>query len=315
MAKRKKATVPKGDMKVTSIVLGLFAVAVVLFFIFSKSKEEPAREKTFVTRVVPVTREAPVSTEEEDRYLPNENIKPQPVQPARPVPIENVPGSGGKIAIIIDDWGQTTANCKYLKEIHEPLAVSILPGLRHTKDVANCAGLYHKVAMLHLPLEAMHNGDFYPPNYIIKTTMDPALVSKIVDADLDQLPSIEGVNNHMGSKATADRALMRIIFKRIKRRGLFFVDSMTSRYSVSAELAGEMGLAYDKRDVFLDNVNTRDAIIKQIMDLAQRARHKGYAVAIGHDRHLTMQVLKDEIPLLENQGFQIVSIKSLLKNR
>ena len=80
--------------------------------------------------------------------------------------------------------------------------MSILPGLRHTKDVANCAELYHKLTMLHLPLEALHNYDFYPPDYIIKTTMNPDLVSKIVDEDLAQLPSIEGVNNHMGSKAT-----------------------------------------------------------------------------------------------------------------
>ena len=193
--------------------------------------------------------------------------------------------------------------------------MSILPGLRHTKDVANCANRYHKLTMLHLPLEALHNYDFYPSDYIIKTTMEPALVSKIVDEDLAQLPSIEGVNNHMGSKATEDRPLMRIIFKKIKKKGLFFVDSMTARNTVCAGLADEMGLAFGKRDVFLDNINTREAITKQIMVLAQKARRKGYAVAIGHDRHLTMQVLKEEIPWLEKQGFQIVSIKELLKNK
>ena len=174
-------------------------------------------------------------------YLPNENIKPvEPyplLEPVVPEPLERIPGSGGKIAIIIDDWGQTTANCKYLKEIPEALAVSILPGLRHTKDVANCAKLYHKLTMLHLPLEALHNYDFYPPDYIIKTTMSPELVSKIVDEDLAQLPSIEGVNNHMGSKATEDRPLMRIIFKKIKRKGLFFVDSMTAHNTVCARVS------------------------------------------------------------------------------
>jgi polysaccharide deacetylase 2 family uncharacterized protein YibQ len=76
-----------------------------------------------------------------------------------------------------------------------------------------------------------------------------------------------------------------------------------------------MGLAFGKRDVFLDNVNTRDAIIKQIVALGKLARHRGYAVAIGHDRRLTMQVLKEEIPWLTSQGFEIVSIKELLKNK
>jgi hypothetical protein len=133
-----------------------------------------------------------------------------------------------------------------------------------------------------------------------------------VTDDLNQLPTIDGVNNHMGSRATADRALMKIIFKLIKKRRLFFVDSMTSSKSISAALAKEMGLAYTKRDVFLDNVNTREAITKQMEVLARVARRKGYAVAIGHDRHLTMQVLKDEIPWLEKQGLQVVSIKDLL---
>ena len=120
---------------------------------------------------------------------------------------------------------------------------------------------------------------------------------------LAQLPSIEGVNNHMGSKATEDRALMTIIFKMIKKKGLFFVDSMTAHNTICEGLADEMGLAFGKRDVFLDNINTREEITKQIMVLAQKARRRGYAVAIGHDRHLTMQVLKEEIPLLEKSRF------------
>jgi polysaccharide deacetylase 2 family uncharacterized protein YibQ len=171
------------------------------------------------------------------------------------------------------------------------------------------------MTMLHLPMEAMNNNDFYPSDYVIKTTMKAALVEKILNDDLEQLPSIAGVNNHMGSKATADRPLMKLVFRRLKNKGLFFVDSMTARNSVCSKLADEMGLAFGKRDVFLDNINTREAIIKQIMSLAQRTRHKGYAVAIGHDRHLTMQVLEEQIPWLESQGFQIVSIKDLLKKR
>jgi len=318
MVKRKKTVTSKNDTKVTAIVIGLFAAAIILFVIFSKAKEEPSSPK------------ASSPSEEVESYIPEGSNKPVESRPAEYAPAESAPVSqpeytepsenvspsgGGRIAIIIDDWGMTTANCKYLKEIPEPLAVSILPGLRHTKDIARCAQENHKLAMLHLPLEAMHNGDIYPPNYIIKTSMPQALVSKIVDEDLDQLPSIEGVNNHMGSKATADRLLMKIILRKLRERGLFFVDSMTSRYSVSASLAEEMGLRYGKRDVFLDNVNTREAITKQLKLLAQKAHRRGYAVAIGHDRHLTMQVIEDEIPLLEKQGFVFVSIKDVLKNR
>jgi len=306
MVKRKKTSSSNSDTKIASIVLGLFAAAVILFFIFSKSKEPIHQEKA-----VP-------SKEVEEAYIPNENIKPvetPPVTPVKPVTVERIPGTGGKIAIILDDWGQSIANCVYLREIPEPLAISILPGLRHTKDVANCAKSNHKLTMLHLPLEAQHNYDFYPPNYIIKTSMSPALVTKLVDDDLSQLPSIEGVNNHMGSKATEDKSLMTLILKKLKTRDLFFIDSMTAHHTVCAAIADDLDLKFGKRDIFLDNVMNRDAIIKQFVALAQRARHHGYAVAIGHDRHLTMQVLKDEIPWLEKQGFKIVSIKDLLINK
>ena len=330
MAKSKRPVKSKDDTKVASIVLGLFVAFIIIFFIVSKGKESSqelppeshkANVKEYHQEVHKQYYKAPIPVVHEgvDTYIPNESMRPvesiSSEIAAPPEPIPNIPGSGGKIAFILDDWGQTTANCKYLKQIPEPMAVSILPGLRHTKDVANCAKSYHKLTMLHLPLEALHNYDFYPPNYIIKTSMHPELVSKIVDGDLAQLPSIEGVNNHMGSKATESSYLMSIILTDLKRRGLFFVDSMTAHNTVCGGIADQIGLAFAKRDVFLDNVNTRDAITRQIIVLAKEARHRGYAIAIGHDRHLTMQVLKDEIPLLEAQGFQIVSIKSLLKNK
>jgi len=308
MVKKRKSSgsASSNDTKVAVVVLGLFTLAILFFWILPKHKAAPK------PRPVPVEPAEPI-----EMTKPIKRLKPvRPIYIHRetsPEPVENLSGSGGRIAFIIDDWGQSTANCRYLKDIPEPIAVSILPGLRHTKDVANCTATNHKLAMLHLPLEALHNYDFYPPNYIIKTSMKPSLASKILDDDLAQLPSIEGVNNHMGSKATEDKPLMKLIFKRIKKQGLFFIDSMTAHNTVCAALADEIGISFGKRDVFLDNVNTREAIVKQILVLAQKARHRGYAVAIGHDRHLTMQVIKDEIPWLEKQGFQIVSIKDLLK--
>ena len=302
--KGKKSSVSHDNMKVTGVVALLFLAVVVFFLFFSKPKEEPLPKKGLGVHKV---FKAPVV--KKFKHLPPAAFTSPWASP------KFSSGGGGKIAIIIDDWGQSVSNCKYLKEIAEPLEVSILPGLRHTKDVARCAVLYNKTTMLHLPLEALYNNDFYPPDYIIRTTMTTALVQKILNEDLEQLPSIQGVNNHMGSKATGDETLMRIIFKELKKKRLFFVDSMTARNSVCARLADSMDLAFSKRDVFLDNVNTREAIIKQIMILAQKARHRGYAVAIGHDRHLTMQVLEEQIPWLESQGFEIVSIKDLLKKR
>jgi len=291
----------KNDLKATVIVI-LFVLAGIQAFLFFHKNKQPAP--------------AAVKTPAEEVVTPVE-------RPPKHVPVAVLPavkkypsGKAAKIAFVLDDWGYTMRNCKYLQEIKAPLAVAVLPNLRFTDKIAQCASDAGKIVMLHLPLEPYHNNDRYPDNYLITTTMKPAQVVKLLEDTLHKMPLVQGVNNHMGSRATEDKALMQLIFKHLKRHGLFFVDSMTSpHHSVCGDLASAMNLPFAQRDVFLDNTNTKTEIQKQILALAQKARKKGYAVAIGHDRELTLRVLKEEIPLLQEQGFEIVGVKSLLKKQ
>lgn len=304
---RKKSTGNKSDIKTTIIIIVLAVIALQVFLFFNKEKNIPKPRVATPTGDVVAPLKPPTKP----------YVAPPTVPVKRIAPLKKaVPGSAGKIAFILDDWGYSTRNCKYLQEIKAPIAVAILPNLKHTNDVVACAGAANKNIMLHLPLEPYQNKDKYPDNYLITTTMKPSLVVQILEDSLNKMPSVEGVNNHMGSKATEDAPLMKLIFKRLKKRNLFFVDSMTSpHHSVCGELASQAKLPFAARDVFLDNINTRPEIEKQIASLAQKARKKGYAIAIGHDRTLTLQVIQEQIPVLEAQGFTIVSIKDLLKNQ
>ncbi len=288
MAKKSKSSSSnKKDIKTTLVILFLFALVAVVFLFFHKEK---------ITQ-------APPSAVALVKVHKKSMVKKVP------------PGSAGKIAFILDDWGYRMGNCHYLKEIKAPLAISVLPSLPHSDDIMKCASVNNKDIMLHLPLEAYHNLDTYPDNYVLTTAMPLHKIEKLLGETLTKMPLIVGVNNHMGSKATEDRALMKTIFKKLKKKGLFFVDSMTApHHSICGQLADEMQLPFAKRDVFLDNINTREAIEKQMRELAQKARRQGYAIAIGHDRSLTMQVIKDEIPILQAQGFEIVHVKNLLRH-
>lgn len=301
----KKGKFSFGDnktIKTTLIVLVLFFLLAGIYLFFQREQKKKdvihkALVQTEIARVSEPTRSVTVKTKTKK--------------------VTKLPSAkGAKIAFILDDWGYRMSNCHFLKEISAPLAIAVLPNLKHTDDIMKCASLYDKDIMLHLPLEPYHNIDPYPDSYLITTKMSKAKVEDIMDDFLKKMPSIVGVNNHMGSKATEDRDLMKTIFKKIRRKGLFFIDSMTApHHSICSSLADEMKLPFSKRDVFLDNVNTREAIEVQILELAQKARRQGYAIAIGHDRQLTLQVLKDEIPMLEKQGFTIVHVKDLLSNK
>ena len=220
--------------------------------------------------------------------------------------------AGAKVAIIIDDWGYTTKNCQYLRDIKSPITVAILPNLPHSGDVAQCAHDAGKEVMLHLPMEPHKNSDQYPEDYIIKTTMTPIKVDRLLSNILDKMQYVDGVNNHMGSKATEDKRLMTTIFKQLRHRHLFYVDSRVTAKSVCAPLAKEMGVPFASRDVFLDNVNERAAIAAQLTTLARIAKKRGWAIAIGHDRSLTMQVIQERIGWFKSQGIEFVTVKEII---
>ena len=117
----------------------------------------------------------------------------------------------------------------------------------------------------------------------------------------------------MGSRATRDRGLMYLILKELRREDLFFLDSMTHPNSVGYQVGFGLGMPVLKRDVFLDNVDDFDYVVGQIEKAAEAARQAGNAIAIGHPRDNTLQALKETMPRLEAQGFEIVSIAELLK--
>jgi len=325
MAKKGKISPDdKRAIKTTAIMLVLFAVVASVFLFFTKDK---SGSKQTVKRAAPKAAEVQSRTSVDETEAvpepPAPKVKravtaiPSPIKPVKKLKTADreYSASGAKIAFILDDWGYRMSNCHFLKEIKTPLAIAVLPGLRHSNDVMKCASIYDKDIMLHLPMEPYHTADHYPDYYLLTTTMTTAKVETLLDDTLRKMPLIVGVNNHMGSKATEDKALMRTVFKKIKKKGLFFIDSMTApKHSVCSQLADEMKLPFAKRDVFLDNVNTREAIEKQMIELTQKARRQGFAIAIGHDRTLTLQVIQDSIPILQKQGFEIVHVKDLLRN-
>ena len=118
------------------------------------------------------------------------------------------------------------------------------------------------------------------------TDMKKNEVLKILKKDLDAIPFIKGVSNHMGSKATEDKRLMGIIFDELKKRKLYFLDSLVSSKSICSKLANKAKIGIIKRDIFLDNNSDYSYIETQLNKLKHRAHSRGYAVGVGHDRKI-----------------------------
>lgn len=217
----------------------------------------------------------------------------------------------GRIAIVIDDWGYNLNNLYILDQIKYPLTMSILPNLDYSRTLAATLNKRGMEIILHLPMEPREK--FRLEKNTILTTMDEATVKDIINQDLDDIYYAKGVSNHMGSKATEDLRTMSIVFKELKKRNLFFLDSFVSPKTICSALARKMRIGFARRDVFLDNKEEAGYIRQQIYKLRAKARIYGEAIGIGHDRQVTLEVLKEVMPELEKQGYKFVFVSDLVK--
>jgi len=217
----------------------------------------------------------------------------------------------GKIAIVLDDWGYNLNNVSILNEIKKPLTLAVLPNLKFSKKISQDAHQRGFEIILHLPMEPKEKYNL--EKNTIRTSMNKEQVVNAVSEDLASIVYAKGVSNHMGSKATSDIKTMEIVFKELKKRGLYFLDSYVVTQSIAQETAYKTGLRFAKRDVFLDNSNDPRYIKDQIIKLAEKARLRGYAIGIGHDRRNTLQVLKEVMPELEKEGYRFVFVSELAR--
>ena len=155
--------------------------------------------------------------------------------------------------------------------------------------------------ILHLPMEPKEYPGINPGPGALLTSMTPDQMLGRLNGHLDALGYVKGVNNHMGSRLTADADRMNQIFTVLKKRGLYFVDSRTSSESQAYSAARKFKVPFAQRDVFLDHVQEEQFITNQLQLLIRVARRDGSAIGIGHPYKVTYDVLKKELPALQRQ--------------
>ena len=224
-----------------------------------------------------------------------------------------------QVAFVLDDWGYSLNNVDALFQIDRPVTLAVLPHLRYSKEISDRIIKYGRGydIILHLPLESKSGKA--PERDTIRRNMEKNRVLSILKDDIESIPGIIGVSNHQGSRATENKEIMKIILEELKKRNLFFLDSRTTPVSVCGNISGKIGLRYAERSVFLDlgqkkdEKQTKAYIKKQIKELINIAKIRGSAIAIGHDKKLTIEVIKESIPDIEKGNIKIVPLKKLVE--
>ncbi|HEV2488281.1 MAG TPA: divergent polysaccharide deacetylase family protein, partial [Candidatus Acidoferrales bacterium] len=147
----------------------------------------------------------------------------------------------------------------------------------------------------------------------LRVGMSAEEVDSVVSDMLSSVPYAIGVNNHEGSRATADPQLMAAVMNVLRARNLFFVDSRTTAATVAYDAARQAGVPAASRKVFLDDVETREAVLAQLELAARDAARDGSAIAIGHPHPVTLAALAEALPKLQTQGIRLVFVSSLVQ--
>ncbi|MDT4812502.1 hypothetical protein FQZ97_454650 [compost metagenome] len=214
-----------------------------------------------------------------------------------------------RLALVIDDLGQSPVRDHRVLALPGPVALSILPDVPHSRELAEAAHAAGKTVMLHLPMDPATGPYAWHPG------LSTAELEKRLDAALRQVPYARGLNNHMGSRMTAQRPAMALLMQRLQRDHRFFIDSRTSAATVAAAEAQKAGLASLSRDIFLDDDQSPAAVAAQFDAALKLARKQGSALMIGHPHPATLELLERELPRLKERGFELIDVEMLIALR
>ncbi|TBL81875.1 divergent polysaccharide deacetylase family protein [Paenibacillus thalictri] len=245
-----------------------------------------------------------------------QNHTPQPQQDGLQQPGQPAPQAAKKqIAIVIDDFGNDMLGTQEMMDLPIPFTAAVMPFLPTTKRDAEWAHRTGREVILHLPMEPMKGKkSWLGPKAITADLSDEEIRKRVMEA-LDDVPHVIGINNHMGSKITANERIMRIVLGICKERGLFFLDSRTTPKTVIPKISAELGVKTAGNDLFFDDQYTRSHISKQTRLLAKLIEKNDATIAIGHvgppGRH-TSAALKEAAPQL-SQTADFVFVSKLVR--
>jgi hypothetical protein len=247
---------------------------------------------------------------------PEAPIEPVSVAPAEPEQPTNNPAitNTAKIAIIMDDLGISLRHGTEAINLAIPITCAIIPGEQYSTAIMDMAHNRQFEIIIHMPMEPVN----YPKN-------NPGSLALFVNQSDDEIiattqqlialsPYATGVNNHMGSEFTQHCDKMDLVLGEMKKKQLFFIDSLTISGSVAYTEAKRLGVPTAKRNVFLDNDRDVDKILIQLQKLVATAQKRKHAIGICHPYPETIAALAEFSTILPQLDVEMVPVSQLLQH-
>ncbi len=283
----------------TPIIYILTCIIVVLLIILKKMDDQN-KEKTLEKRMEQL--ETKVENVKNAQKKKQHKLSPE-IEP---------PKLKGEIGIIIDDFGYRNDEISdgFLK-LNASLTYAVIPGHEHSRSFSEKAIKAGYEVIVHMPME--NTGKTYgEEEFVLTTDMDKETINRRINNALNQLPDAIGMNNHQGSKASADQYVMATVAKILKEKNKFFIDSRTTVETIAQSTMEIYGVPTARRNIFLDNDDDEEKITKQLMKLVRKSEKDGFSIGIGHVKPKTLKVLQEQIPILQKKGYKFEFVSKML---
>ncbi len=235
-----------------------------------------------------------------------------PVPPQILVPPPRARSAAPRMAIVLDDMGHNYRVVRRASVLPAPLTLAFLPYVRDIRRKVELARRSGKEIFLHMPMQPMSRVEDPGPD-AIRADDSRAVIGEKLERALRNVPGSVGLNNHMGSRATASWPAMRAVMAALREHGLLFLDSLTSSASVAGRAAAEAGILHGARDLFIDNELDPAYIRGQLARAERIARRVGRAIVIGHPHPQTLATLESWIPGARKRGIRFVPASDLIR--
>ncbi|MDD5475206.1 MAG: divergent polysaccharide deacetylase family protein [Syntrophales bacterium] len=285
--RRRKKTYPFLWILALSLLLVLLIGTSIVYFLHSeKEKQLPVAEK-------------PVATVQTIPRAVIKKIAPPPVTDI--VPKKHM-------AIVIDDIGYDTETMEKLLSFGVPITFGVLPHCPHSYESAVKAHTAGHDVILHLPMEPVGYPEKNPGEGALLVSMTNEEIRQVLKKNMQSVPHISGVNNHMGSRFMEDKEKLIVVFSELQKQGLYFMDSFTTHLTKGKKAAMAANIDYIQRDIFIDNSGNQDETFSILIEIIDNVDRWNRLVVIGHPYWSTLWAIERTIPYFLEQEIELVPL-------
>ncbi len=210
------------------------------------------------------------------------------------------------VSLIVSGLGTNATRTRAaINELPPEVTLSFAPtsdNLRTWVRQARRAG--HEV-LIELPMEPYDYGRQRPHAQVMQVGVSADTNKQRLSKLLARAPGYVGVMNYQGAKFATEQAAVDPVVAELRAKGLAFFEDGSLIRSEFEGSSRNAGLAFGKATAWVDARPVADEISQQLLVLETTARERGAALGTSMPFPVSIDLLKEWIPTLEEKGIAL----------